>query len=340
MITIDGFLHTDPTPHASWRMAVLMGANTRTYKFALGDALLHAAADGRDEIPLAELALAYSAGLLDHIAHAPQAPSKASLGESDFLTLAAAEAGESRRIGRPTEKLVDAAVGNMPQMVMRMFHNVSRTEVPHRFYELTGTRRDRVVRLTPHLRTVAMSEQADLLRDELSARWSIVETSFSTGIGASLMTEGLVVDHAEQVLYDKRRRRAVAGVRAALTGFHHGRCLLCDQVLTSDEKSQVEHLFPFSLMNRFASVGQWKGPDLDTVWNLAPAHRTCNAEKGDRLPSEVERERLAKRNAEILNSPHPLRKTLVLTLKLHGCDPGDRNAWRKFIRRVYAQVVS
>ncbi|MFC4908604.1 HNH endonuclease [Actinomadura gamaensis] len=339
MISTD-FFRVDPTPLASWRMAVLMGANSRTYKFALGDALLRAAGEDRTEIPLAELALAYSSGLLDHIAQAPQASPKAPQGENDFLALAAAEAEESRGIGRPTEKLVDAAMVNMPRMVMQKFHNVAGGEIPHRFYELRGSRRDRVVLLTPELRAVARSEQAALLGDELSARWSIVETSFSTGIGASLMADGLVVDHAEQRLYDKRRRRPVAGVRAALSGFRHGRCLLCDQVLTPGDEDDVEHLFPFFLMNRYGKAGRWTGPDLDSVWNLAPSHRACNLGKGTRLPTGDQMARLAMRNEEIMKSPHPLKRTLALTLARNNHDPGVPGVWTTFIKRVYADIVS
>ncbi|MCP2338086.1 hypothetical protein [Actinomadura rupiterrae] len=336
----DAFFRLDPTPRASWRMAVLMGANSRTYKFALGTALLTAAREGRTEISLAELALAYAAGLLDHSARAPQVSPKVPQGESDFLALVAAEAEESSKIGRPTERLVDAAMSNMPQMVMQKFHNLAGGEIPHRFYGITGSRRDRVVLLTPDLQAVARSEQAALLDDELSARWSIVETSFATGIGASLMADGFVVDHAEGRLYDKHRRRAVTGVREALTGFYHGRCLLCDQPLTPDDEDEVEHMFPFSLMNRFGAGGRWAGPDLDAVWNMAPAHRACNGPKGARLPFPDEMARLAMRNTEIMNSPHPLRKTLALTLAQGGLQHGEPEAWKRFVREVYAHIVS
>lgn len=44
---------------------------------------------------------------------------------------------------------------SMPAMVMQRFHNLrgdGGAEVPHRFYEVTGTPRERVVKLTDHLR--------------------------------------------------------------------------------------------------------------------------------------------------------------------------------------------
>jgi hypothetical protein len=44
--------------------------------------------------------------------------------------------------------------------------------------------------------------------------------------------------------------------------------------------------------------------------NLAPAHAACNSEKSNRPPKPVETVRLARRNAAIMSSAHPLRRTL------------------------------
>ena len=38
----------------AWRLAVLMGANTRTYKFALATALLQHAREGRSDVTVPE----------------------------------------------------------------------------------------------------------------------------------------------------------------------------------------------------------------------------------------------------------------------------------------------
>ncbi|WP_233273563.1 HNH endonuclease family protein [Streptomyces broussonetiae] len=68
-------------------------------------------------------------------------------------------------------------------------------------------------------------------------------------------------------------------------------------------------------MQRQHSVRAWVGPDLDALWNLAPAHATCNGGKSDRLPFPVEVHRLALRNEAIMDSPHPLKRTLQLSLQ-------------------------
>ncbi|TJZ97039.1 HNH endonuclease [Actinacidiphila oryziradicis] len=314
-----------------------MGANSRTYKFALGAALLKHAEQGRTDVSLSELALPYATGLVEHLATGPQAPTGMSVRESDFLAVAAREAEESKALGHPTERLLLAAVRSMPAMVMQKFHNLrGGTEIPHRFYELEGSPRERIVRLTPALHKVARSEQAAGLHGELGARWNIVESSFAAGIGRSLVGEGVSVDWATLTLTDKRRRRSVTGVAEALIGFQHGRCLICTEIITSDSKIAIDHVFPFSLMRRYGSVAGWHGPDLDVIWNLAPAHEVCNSAKSDRLPTRDELQRLVQRNEAIMLSPHPLKKTLQLSLHSARRANGAEGQWPGFLRGVLA----
>ncbi|MFD0857311.1 hypothetical protein ACFQ07_34225 [Actinomadura adrarensis] len=331
------FFWTDPSARASWRLAVLMGANSRTYKFALAESLLTIAAEGRTDAPLTELAAPYAMGLVRHLKQAPQAPSGSGGAGTDFLKIAEREAEESLRLGQPTEELLQAAVRNMPGMVMRKFHNVGRnSQVKHRFYESTGSSRERIVRFTPELQKVAVSEHAHLLREELGARWNIVESSFASGIGRSLIEEGVAVDLESLRIQDRRRRRSITGIREATIGFQHGRCVICGQSLAADDEYAVDHAFPFALMNRF----RWDGPDLDSFWNLAPAHASCNSHKSDALPTHAHMTRLAERNEAIMNSPHPLRKTLELTLKAAKYSSTAPGSWRRFVRDVHKLIVS
>jgi 5-methylcytosine-specific restriction endonuclease McrA len=335
-MTVD-FYRAEPSAHTSWRLAVLMGANSRTYKFALGAALLQYAAQDRTEVTLEELAAPYAKRLLEHLAEAPQAPSGQSLRDSDFLAVAKQEAEESSRLGHPTERLLHAAVKSMPAMVMRKFHNLGGgTQTAHHFYELTGMSGKRIVHLTADLRRIAQSEQTSGLRGELDARWNIVENSFATGIGRSLIEEGVAVDLETLKVTDKRRRRPVTGVTEALIGFQHGRCLICTQPVGPGDETAVDHVFPFSLMTRFGGLSGWQGPDLDVIWNLAPAHKPCNSTKSDRLPTSAELHRLAQRNEAIMQSPHPLRRTLQVSLRdaRHSSSVGYQ--WPRFLRHVQA----
>ncbi|MFI6587637.1 hypothetical protein [Embleya sp. NPDC050493] len=206
------------------------------------------------------------------------------------------------------------------------------TRTAHTFYELTGTPRERIVRLTPDLLLVARSGQAPGLHAELDARWDIVAQSFAAGIGRSLVHEGFAVDWDTQTLVDKHRRRSVTGVADALIGFQHGRCLICNQTITPNDTTAVDHSFPYSLMHRLGVVSGWQGPDLDAVRNLAPTHYACNAAKSDRPPTPEQLHRLARRNEAIMHSPHPLKKTL--TLSLEAARPGSVDPWPHFLRHV------
>ncbi|MGP4085396.1 HNH endonuclease [Streptomyces sp. KR55] len=333
------FYAQDASARTSWRLAVLMGANSRTYKFALGTALLDAAGRGQSEIPLAELAAPYALELARHLGDAPQAPEGVALRDSDFLTIAKEERAETLNAGQPTERLLEAAARSMPAMVMQKFHNLrGGTQVPHRFFEPAGNPRQHVVRLTPDALRVARSEQAAGLRTELDARWSIVESSFAAGVGRSLIEDGVAVDWDSLKLTDKKRRRSVAKVADALIGFQHGRCLICDEVVSSGQAVAVDHVFPFALMQRLHSVRAWAGPDLDALWNLAPAHATCNGGKSDRLPFTVEVHRLALRNEAIMDSPHPLKKTLQLSLQ-QALGGRRSTSWPEFLLAVWDLAI-
>ncbi|GAB7190962.1 hypothetical protein NUM3379_16690 [Kineococcus sp. NUM-3379] len=314
---------------------MLMGANSRTYKFALGEALLQAAGEGRDSLTVPELAVPYAMALVRRAQRYPQASAKQELAPSDFLAVAAEEAEASLAAGQPTQRLLEAAVISMPAMVMQKFHNLRDSAlgstVGHTFYELRGRGRDRRVHLTPELHRVAAG--ATVLRDELDARWSIVETSFDAGIGTSLLRSGVVLSVDGETLQAPVIRRAhVASARHALVGFQHGRCFYCHQPLTTLERDvHVDHVFPYSWMK----TGSWRGPDLNAVWNLVVACAGCNLVKSNRRPTEAWIQALDARNEAIMTSPHPLKRSLQLTMRAPG-RPEAKTAEqrRSFLRDV------
>jgi len=316
------FYRSEPTPRSAWRMAILMGANTRTYKFALGHALLSIAEQGRDEVTLDELAIPYAMSMAEHVTQAPQAPGASSLGESDYLSILRTEAPESLRHGSPTERLMQASVKSMPGMVMRKFHNLrGATGIPIDFYSIDGSRSKSTVTLSSELLAMAQSPDRGLLSEELQTRWGLVESAFDSNIGTSLVREGVLLTTDADWMLDTVRRAPVAQARTALVGFQHGRCFYCREPLSAlDGSVHVDHVYPYSLM----TTGGWIGPDLNAVWNLVVAHSECNLEKSNRLPTEGEVTRLMRRNEAILGSPHPLRRTLQL---LVGSTPSTRQSF-------------
>lgn len=312
-----------------------MGANSRTYKFALGHALLLHARTGQDEIPLRDFAQTYVAALVNRDGDVAQSPASRELGKQDFLQIVKDETPETVMLGRPTDKLVDAAVRNMPGMVLQKFHNLAGgVQLPDRFYELDGHGDDRRVVLTPAMQQVADHRDNQVLEGELEARWRIVENSFAAGVGRSLLTEGVEVDLGTGFVTDKRRRRSLTGVHQAVAGFQYGRCHICNEPIGPDEPAAVDHVFPFSLNSRGVALA-WADLDLDAIWNLASTHSVCNSRKSNRPPTVGEVRRLAHRNAAIMRSPHPLRRSLELILRARGY-AGRPDDWYAFLQRILA----
>lgn len=338
------FYRDDPTARTSWRLAILMGVNTRTYKFALGSALLELGQQGRDIVTLRELARLYAARLLDRDSGFSQAPSANALGDNDFLNVMNRERAESLSGGQPTDALVDAAAKSIPGMVMQKFHNLRTVgQVAHTFYEIEGRGMNRFVRLTPDLLHVATDPE--VLSDELSARWSIVEASFDAGIGRNLIENGVELDDDLSAIVSPARRVALTSLRGAIAGFQHGRCFYCQEPLSnlvddvevnpviSGKNVHVDHVVPFSWMK----TGSWTGPNLNHVWNLVLAHASCNLQKSARQPTNDELTRLIARNDAIAESPHPLRRTIEITMDARGANADRRR--RLFMRDVITAVT-
>ncbi len=319
------FYQAEPTAFSSWRMAILMGANSRTYKFALGHALLTLAAQGRDSATLAEIALPYSLAMAEHAQEYPQAPKAGNLGEEDYLQVLATEAAATLASGVPTERLVDATTKSMPGMVMTKFHNLRGMDgVPHRFYDMPERGASGLVRFTTYLTEVGTSVHMSVLGEELGTRWSLVESAFDAEIGAALVREGVLVDAAGVMLLDPVRRAPVARARQALIGFQHGRCFYCHTRIDDvNVDAHVDHVYPYSLMK----TGVWAGPNLNGVWNLVVACAPCNLSKSNRPPSGGEIQRLVERNQAILTSPYPLKRAVQLLLTQRGNTPASFYEW-------------
>jgi hypothetical protein len=238
------FYRDEPTARTSWRQAILMGVNTRTYKFALGAALLDLADTGRDAVPLVELASTYATHLVNRTGDYPQASSSLQLSDTDFLSVLARERNESVANNAPTEALVDAATRSIPGMVMDKFHNLpGEDKVAHTFYEIQGRGPNRIVRLTPDLQAVAASGTG-LLDEELESRWRIVEAWFDAGIGRSLVRQGVDGDVETGGLIARTRRVPLTSLRSAIVGFQYGRCFYCNQPVGDlGPDVHVDHVF-------------------------------------------------------------------------------------------------
>jgi hypothetical protein len=298
-VSADDFYRTEPTPATSWRMAILLGRNERTYKFALGAALLDLAAEGREDISLVELATLYTLKQAERSSDVAQAPSSKNTSPTDFVTMLHEDIEYVSTHGEPTQRLVDKAVKDMPGMVMTKFPNAN-GGIDHEFYRASGRGGARRIVLTPHLHRLA--EVADSLSGELESRWSIVESAFAAGVSNRLVGLRPSADGEEFVM--PLRRVAVSSALHALKGFQHGRCFYCHELLVDEPgAAHVDHVFPWSLMNRYSA----HDAGLDGVWNLVAACASCNLAKSNRMPRVEVLTALVLRNETVLASPEPLK---------------------------------
>lgn len=94
-------------------------------------------------------------------------------------------------------------------------------------------------------RDLQMLAQHELLVDELATRWAIVEASFGRHRARA---SGLRDDRkrGRRTPAHTTRRVSLTSVRSALTGFQHGRCSYCHELLSAQSgEVHVDHAYAF-----------------------------------------------------------------------------------------------
>ena len=316
------------TPESVWRAIILYGANSATYKFAFGRALLETAAEfGKTTLTLADIAPRYSALLCEALKREPrQATSKT----SKFL-----DACRSANNGEITEEQLWEATERLGFVnVVDAFPRLSGELAPITFYEnqLKDSNIGGLV-ITDATLDLATRLRAEL-DAEAGARHRLVETAWSMGVYPDLLGSSINFDHDTQqlVLANRVRRRPVTGARDALNGYQDGRCAYCDTHMSmSGQEVNVEHVLPFVLKEK-----GWRVADVDQVWNLVLACSDCNGagNKGGRAPVAEWMPWLEKRNEDLIDSKHPLRETLM---RQTGATKKER---QDFLRRTYTEATT
>lgn len=283
---------------------ILFGLNVASYKFALGKALLGMADEGREAVTLEELAVPFSAHLVEHLG---RVDTQGTMRSSRFLD--ACRAFNRGEISR--ERLVETTARLGFANVIDAFHIVGGRQVPYRFFS-DERRSGGGIRLTDDLHRLREGGQYPNLPHEVEARWRLVETSWHLDMPRRALEVAYEPDGGLLVVEaDPSRRVSLTGCRDALNGYQKGRCFYCRTPISVDEaapgsRSHVDHFFPHLL------VGHGFGRrNLDGVWNLTLACLSCNAAKSARVPALPLVERLHRRNEYLIGSYHPLRDTLI-----------------------------
>ena len=301
-----GFISEESSEIDCWRGVVLFGRNVASYKFALAKSLLELASGGREAVPLADLAVPFSRHVCDHIAKVDRQGTSRS---SKFL-----DACRFYNAGRIShDELVSATEVFGFNNVIDAFHTVGAGEVPTRFFHDERSTSTGGIRITDQVHELAAGAEAESLAGEVEARWRLVEETWaSRAVGDQMI---VLYDAPRELLVPALtgRRRPITEVRPALNGYQKGHCFYCFALIAvtggiGDERSDVDHFLPHSLMARGVPV------NLDQVWNLVLACQRCNrgvAGKFAAIPHKKYLHKLSRRNEYLIASHHPLRETLI-----------------------------
>lgn len=156
---------------------------------------------------------------------------------------------------------------------------------------------------TPASRQLLDEGHGPNLREEVEARWRLVETAWELNLPRHLLT--VEFEPVNTALVVPRRRTNITGARPALNGYQKGHCFYCyspiDITSGSATTCHVDHVFPWAVG---PAIG---GAPVDGVWNLVLACARCNDwhEKSDRPPHHRYVERLNVRNEYLISSHHP-----------------------------------
>ncbi len=295
-----GFLEYQPSDYDYLRGIILFGANSASYKFALGKSLLELASQGREAVSLEELAVPFSRHIC---AHLQEAPKQGHSPTSTFL-----KGCRSYNNGEIDE---DALIEHTRRLgfenVIDTFHIVARTDVPTRFFLDERKSSTKGIILTPEIHAVCAGAGDDVA-EEIEARWRLVETAWDLEINTSL----ILYDSSNDQLTSRDRRRQVTSARPALNGYQRGKCFYCYRQVEitpgSEDLADVDHVFPHVLQRH--SVMK----NLDGVWNLVLACVDCNRGargKFDAVPDMTYVKQLNTRNNYLIRTHDPLKDTLI-----------------------------
>jgi 5-methylcytosine-specific restriction endonuclease McrA len=307
------FVEAQPSRESVWRAIILFGANSATYKFALGKSLLELAGAGATYVPLEDLAVPFAHHLTTHLQLADR---QGTAGKSRFL-----EACRRHNAGEITaDELRESTTLFGFANVLDAFHVVNgATQGAPFFIDERGSGR-RGITLTDDLFRLAESDQFVSLPLEAEARWRLVETAWSLGVSAELLDvhHDAESDHltVQSVDGSQRRRAGVTSARDALNGYQKGKCFYCFAPVSiapdAADLAEVDHFFPHTLSR--ANLHLPGETRLDEVWNLVLACQACNRGVGGKsawVPKKRYLTRLHTRNNYLIASHHPLRETLL-----------------------------
>jgi 5-methylcytosine-specific restriction endonuclease McrA len=318
----DFFSHT-PTDSEVWRAIVAFGKNSATYKFAFGRTILKLAADGVTSATAEDLARPFAAALCEHLKHSEKQLTR-EVGAGSFL--ATCRDFNTGKVDESQLLKVTAQKGFVN--VIEAFQNLPGLD-ESRFY--SGDFRRGITFHDPLLNLAASNESISL-KEEIEARWRLVESAWNLNLSPAMILVEMDRDSEDLFLRDTQERRIdLSPSRPALNAYQKGRCFYCNCFISAIPSgvagSHVDHFLPFKL----AKEGF---PNVNGIWNLVLACAKCNGPKLGNLPHVSLPERLVRRNNWYCKSKHPLSETIRTQA---GKTSGER---LRFIQTRYKMASS
>ena len=290
------------------RMLTLYGLNTATYKIALGRCLCNFAEEDKTHITMEMLAKEffdlYNARLENGM---PQ------LAHETRFTIMEKIVARYKGGGVSYDEAIEYVKNNAFGDVIPRFHNLDRIKLEDRFYHIT----DSGIILTDSVFEVFEGADKEVLKQELDARWSLLESAFAM----KRENAELINDIKKFYLVKGYERTDITYMKDMLNGYQEGLCFYCGEVL-EPKTIHVDHVIPRSYLYH------------DEPWNLVLSHDACNEKKSDFLPSRYYIQKLVDRNERLIKSNHPLNKQIKDEL---GVTPKIR---KKEIFRIYEQILN
>ncbi|MDG1144494.1 MAG: hypothetical protein P8N92_07475, partial [Burkholderiales bacterium] len=160
---------------------ILFGQNSATYKFAFAKSLLDQVETTATTVNLEEIALPYARYIIEHLERNDRQGNAQS---SKFLN-----ACRSRLSGQiDDEKLKNETIKYGFVNVVDAFQNLRGGQILNPFYEkdIRYSKNKRLI-ITDQLLSLKESFQFANLRNEVEARWRLVETAWSNNISPNLL---------------------------------------------------------------------------------------------------------------------------------------------------------
>jgi len=174
------FQINDPSLESQWRALILFGKNSATYKFAFAKSLLELVNKETTKISLSDLSKPFSKNIIEHLkVNDKQGNSKS----SSFLNVCrnhiTGEISDSE-LWAKTEKLGFVNV-------VDAFQNLNGAQIPDIFYEKNYKSGKKEIIIKDNLLKLKESFHFQNFKQEVEARWNLVETAWNLNLNPKLL---------------------------------------------------------------------------------------------------------------------------------------------------------